>query len=169
MPTYTKPYGDFVNNVDVADATKVNAQINQLFTAINGGLDGTNINTTGAPFNNYAVKAPTTATWIAPTLLNSWVNYGAGYTNANYYKDDFNIVRIQALLKSGVTTAGTILFTLPAGYRPLTIIPKNALSYNGTSVIPITIDIQTNGNVNISSISPGNTWLVLDIVFRAEQ
>lgn len=43
MTTYTKPYGDFNNNVDVADATKVNAQINQLYTAINGGLDGVNV------------------------------------------------------------------------------------------------------------------------------
>lgn len=43
MAIVTKPYTDFVNNVDVADAAKVNAQINTLYTLVNGNLDGSNV------------------------------------------------------------------------------------------------------------------------------
>ncbi|KKK52619.1 hypothetical protein LCGC14_3103070, partial [marine sediment metagenome] len=53
--------------------------------------------------------------WIAPTLLNSWVNYAATYDTTGYMKDGFGFVHLKGLVKSGV--AGTI-FTLPVGYRP---------------------------------------------------
>ncbi|KIL38299.1 hypothetical protein SD70_27170 [Gordoniibacillus kamchatkensis] len=43
MSTVTKPYGDFVNNVDVADANKVNSQMNTLYNLVNGNLDGSNV------------------------------------------------------------------------------------------------------------------------------
>jgi hypothetical protein len=51
MSTVTKPYGDFVNNVDVADAVKVNAQVNTLYNGVNGGLDYNNVPSLGNPAN----------------------------------------------------------------------------------------------------------------------
>lgn len=53
---------------------------------------------------------------IAPTLLNSWVNFGAGYSSAGYWKDTLGVVHLQGLMKSG--TVGAAAFTLPVGYRP---------------------------------------------------
>lgn len=55
-------------------------------------------------------------TWIAPTLINSWVNFGGVTNPAGYYKDSAGIVRLRGSIKSG--TIGTVAFTLPVGYRP---------------------------------------------------
>ncbi len=54
--------------------------------------------------------------WTAPTLTNSWVNFGGTYGPAGYYKDIGGTVHLRGLIKSG--TIGQIAFTLPAGYRP---------------------------------------------------
>lgn len=54
--------------------------------------------------------------FIAPTLLNSWVNFGTPYNNAGYARDSLGFVYLR-----GVVTAGAMLspmFRLPAGYRP---------------------------------------------------
>lgn len=116
-----------------------------------------------------AAKKTGAETWTAPTLLNAWVNYGGGYATIGYYKDEFNMVRIRGFIKSGTTTPGTTILTLPVGLRPGMIEPRGAVSFNGTSIIPILTEVSTNGNLNIGSISPGSTWLVIDITFRAEQ
>lgn len=53
--------------------------------------------------------------WTAPTLVNSWANYGGGNANAGYRRvGDWVVVR-------GVVKDGTVpatIFTLPIGYRP---------------------------------------------------
>lgn len=54
--------------------------------------------------------------WRAPTLLNSWVNYGSGWDTAGYKKDN-GIVYIKGLVKSGADSVP--IFVLPAGYRPI--------------------------------------------------
>lgn len=65
-----------------------------------------------------AAKIETQQGWQAPTLLNSWVNYGSTYATAGYMKDSLGFVHLKGAIKSGTTTAGTVIFTLPAGYRP---------------------------------------------------
>ena len=60
----------------------------------------------------------TTNVWQTPTLVNGWVNYGSPYTSAGYTKDSNGVVHLRGLVKSGATTTGTVIFTLPAGYRP---------------------------------------------------
>ena len=55
--------------------------------------------------------------YLAPTLLNSWVN--GSPTNrevAGYNKDSLGFVRLRGWLNTGV--AGTVVFNLPVGYRP---------------------------------------------------
>lgn len=56
--------------------------------------------------------------WTAPALQNSWVNYGNGYDAVGYMKDSIGFVHIKGMIKSGTTSFGTLLFTLPVGYRP---------------------------------------------------
>jgi len=53
--------------------------------------------------------------WVAPTLVNGWVNYGAGYAPAGYRRVG-NVVRLRGFVTGGAASSG--LFTLPAGYRP---------------------------------------------------
>jgi hypothetical protein len=45
--------------------------------------------------------------WIAPTLLNGWVNFGSSYPNASYFMNEFGIVILKGLVKSG--TVGNYL------------------------------------------------------------
>lgn len=56
--------------------------------------------------------------WTAPTLLNSWANFGSVFNPAGYRKDSNGFVHLRGLIKNGTTTAGTPIFALPAGYRP---------------------------------------------------
>ncbi len=100
-------------------------------------------------------------TYIAPTLLNSWVNYGSGFSDTGYYKDSAGVVHIKGMVKNGTTTGGTAIFTLPVGYRPsqILIIPTVSNSAFGQ------LRINTNGNVEFHSGS--NAWFSLDnIAFR---
>lgn len=99
--------------------------------------------------------------WIAPTLLNGWVNYGTSQ-NAKYYKNDFGDVKIKGLIKSG--TIGSIAFYLPVGYRPIDNATISVSSNGGYG--QITIGTDGSVTVNIGS----NVALALDnITFRAEQ
>lgn len=54
------------------------------------------------------------------SLQNSWVDFDATiYGQAQYYKTKSGIVYVDGLIKNGVTTNGTTLFTLPVGFRPM--------------------------------------------------
>lgn len=57
-------------------------------------------------------------TRVAPTLQNSWVNFGGSYATASYTKDGIGRAVIQGLIKSGSTAANSAMFTLPAAYMP---------------------------------------------------
>jgi hypothetical protein len=56
-----------------------------------------------------------TASWIFPTLENSWVNYGGGWRAARYTKLG-NRVYIEGLVKDG--TFNLAVLTLLSAYRP---------------------------------------------------
>jgi hypothetical protein len=58
----------------------------------------------------------TGSAWIAPTLINSWVNAGGGFETAGYLKDPFGFVHIKGVISGGAAT--TVAFVLPTGYRP---------------------------------------------------
>lgn len=53
--------------------------------------------------------------WQTPTLVNSWANFGAPYANARYMRKN-GIVYVQGMVKTGAK--GTVIFTLPTGFRP---------------------------------------------------
>lgn len=108
--------------------------------------------------NTLTVTNITVQAWQTPTLLNSWVNYGAPYSNIQYFKDPYGIVHIRGLAKDG--TLGAIIFTLPSGYRPsgqmlMAIASNGAFGY---------IIITTGGDVLAAG---SNAWISLDnISFR---
>lgn len=96
----------------------------------------------------------------APTLLNSWVNYGGSWQTAGFYKDSFGVVNLTGLIKDG--TAGSIIFVLPVGSRPVADLyfPVTAAGTYGT------IYIDSSGNVRHGTGS--NQYLSLDgVSFRA--
>ena len=110
-----------VKSADTAQASRITS-VEQQLTLISG--------------------APVT---FAPTLLNSWVNFGAGYGPVKYWKGPDNMVHIGGLIKNGVTSEGTVIFTLPSGFRPefkeiFTIAQDNTVGR---------IDVNDNGNVTV--------------------
>lgn len=100
--------------------------------------------------------------WIAPSLQNSWVNYGGIHPNAGYRLKN-GVVYIQGVIKSGTTTIGTVLFNIPAGYRPAT----DLIFSNNESDSFASISAQSNGDVIIRA--GGNSYLSLQCSFIAEQ
>lgn len=97
------------------------------------------------------------------TLQNSWVNYGAGYESASYWKDSCGVVHLAGLIKSGATAAETVIFYLPAGYRPRSSEKFFSVSLNAICVI----DVYSSGAVAIKT-GANSGWLSLSgISFRA--
>lgn len=99
---------------------------------------------TGSPINSGDA--------LIPTLNSPWVNYGAGFGGARYYKDAAGIVHIEGLIQApgGSSTSGVTLFTLLSGYRP----PDTLMFVTCNSGGAGRIDIDSAGNVIMQS---GNT------------
>ena len=91
----------------------------------------------------------------SPTLQNGWVNYGDGFADVEYWKDSENVVHITGLIKDGGTADGTVIFTLPAGFRPglKELFPSTLSSGTGR------IDVNDNGNVVAKTVSAAYTSL----------
>lgn len=101
--------------------------------------------------------------WIAPTLLNGWVNYGDGFTVCRYTKDSLGFVHFDGLIKNGTTT-NTPIFKLPIGYRPNMSI--TCVSIGGDALARIRID--PTGDVIF--VSGGNSYFSLVVPpFLAEK
>jgi hypothetical protein len=61
----------------------------------------------------------TIATWVTATLQNSWNTSGVGAFDAPAYKKQPDgTVRLRGVTVAGTKTDGTVIFTLPTGFRP---------------------------------------------------
>ncbi len=111
----------------------------------------------------YRAPASYVEAFIAPTLLNSWVNFDpANYSPAGYYKDHTGTVHLRGLIKSGVI--GSTAFVLPVGYRPAFAL---SIATASNSLFAI-CSIDASGNVTPGTGS--NVWFSFDnISFRAVQ
>ena len=80
------------------------------------------------------------------SYANGWVSYG-GDSAPVVRKDDSDIVTVTGAVKSGTATAGTVMFTLPIGYRP-------AATYRAvTSSVGSVARIQVNRNGTVATVS----------------
>lgn len=105
--------------------------------------------------------------WQTPTLLNSWTNHSASYASAQYMKDSLGFVHIKGLVKGGAN--GSIIFTLPAGYRPLESQYIGPQSTGGTGYADLVLE--STGNLKPFNIGSANvtTYMSLNATFKAEQ
>jgi hypothetical protein len=109
-----------------------------------------------------ATKADKTQSpFIAPTLLNSWVAYDSVHVAPSYMKDEFGFVHIRGVIKSGTNP---LVFTLPAGYRPLKSIIFPAV---GTGYASGFLVVDNVGGVYVENL--GTTVVALSAIFKAEQ
>lgn len=96
-----------------------------------------------------------------PAFQNAWANYGGGYQAAQFSKSDDGWVNVRGLIGAGTATAGTVIFTLPAGFRPAA---PGIFSTQSGDVFAC-LGIAANGNITIRAGI--NTSLTLDIRFQA--
>lgn len=97
-----------------------------------------------------------------PAFANSWVNFGASWETAGFFKDANQIVRLKGLIKSGVITAGA--FVLPVGYRPA----QDAIFATAVSGAAGELRVLTNGFV-IPQAGNNTYFSLAGITFRAAQ
>ena len=102
-----------------------------------------------------------------PGFQNSWVNFGSGYPPVAFSKDQYGVVRLRGVAKSG--TVATAIFTLPVGARPVNpsatalIVPCASLTTGGN----LTID--NTGIVKAPSAAGSNAFVPLNgVSFLAE-
>lgn len=102
--------------------------------------------------------------WNALTLQNSWVDFGGALETAGYKNHNGGIVYVKGTVKSGTATAGTVIATLPAGFRPLNdrVFAVRSSAAGGEA------RVKANGEITIEA--GNNTYFSLDnIFFWAEQ
>ena len=83
--------------------------------------------------------------WITPTLINGWLQYGAGWDTIAYRRLN-GVVHLKGLMKSGTINAAA--FVLPAGFRPGGLRMFAPASNAGGTVTATRCDIDNLGNVN---------------------
>lgn len=98
-----------------------------------------------------------TPTWTAPTLLNSWVNFGSGGNSVGYWKDPSGIVHLRGLVKSGTPSSTSVIFVLPADHRPAGDNHHFAVASNAAFGF---CRVDTDGDV--IAFSGSGTWFSLD-------
>jgi hypothetical protein len=104
-----------------------------------------------------ALNAPLTISLLASTtareplatatLVNGWTNQGGGFGPTGFCRDPLNVVRLAGVARAGTTAPGTVLFNLPAGYRPGTDLLVPAATEQGVAqiVIAATGDVKLVG------------------------
>lgn len=103
--------------------------------------------------------------FIAPTLGNSWANFGSGYRTAGYRIGPTGRVELRGLINGGtisVTSTG-IITTLPVGYRPSEPEPFVTLG-NGTAV---ELHVKATGDVHAWAGASNVAWSLNGITFQA--
>lgn len=85
--------------------------------------------------------------FIAPTLANSWVNFGGAWDTAGYFKDADGFVHLKGALKDGTVPAAA--FNLPAGYVPSADKAFTAISGAALNV-PAVVVVKSGGQVEVA-------------------
>jgi Tfp pilus assembly protein PilE len=109
-------------------------------------------NTSGAAFNAIAPQA-------------GWTNYGGGWGPATYSKTSDGLVVLQGLIIPTTVSQYTVLFTLPAGYRPAKqtlfgVADAGDGTYPGQTYARL--DVLANGQVQIIFNATSGKWLSLE-------
>ena len=89
---------------------------------------------------------------VHPVLLNSWVNFGGAFRNIGYYVNSVNELVFQGMIKDGVITTGTVIFTLDPDVVDLTAIVGMNIPVLTNGVFGY-IDILANGDVRCRDVN----------------
>ncbi len=160
-------YAQIRNNVLTKEgAGPFNNYINILSNAVSTGIDADNYFGTPTGTVSYSTAITDNGSYTngvkkSATLLNSWVNYDtANWESASFMKDSDGFVHLSGLIKNGTTTPGTVIFTLPANFRPKLAHKFSVVSNNGSTSVLGDVNVLATGEVML--ISGSNGYLSLD-------
>jgi len=122
-------------------------------------LNVTGIATAGTDFVA-PLTSPTAWTALSGLLTNSWVDLGSGFAVSAYMIDALGFVHLRGNIHSGTATDGTVLFVLPAGFRPPANIYIPAMAGAGGNLAFCFLGVDTSGNVTVHA-AIGNANLSL--------
>jgi hypothetical protein len=95
-----------------------------------------------------------------PPFENGAVNFGGEFSTAAFFKDHEGVVHLKGTVTA---TGGTVIFTLPAGYRPSQKLDIDAIGSGAQAYIYIKPD----GTVEVNNGGAGTTYGLDSITFRA--
>jgi len=106
--------------------------------------------------------------WVAPSLLNSWADYGggSGYCPTGYCKDGTGFVHIRGIVTSG--TASNNIFVLPTGYRPAYREVFPSISYTSPTGVYVAAQVDVLADGSVYPVYVSNVYTTLSgITFYA--
>lgn len=102
-------------------------------------------------------KCITIPLWAPMFLQNNWINFNStNRSPATFTKTSSGMIMLKGLVKSGTATSGTVIATLPEGYRP----PYNMVFQNAANGSPGRVDVWSDGTIRYQIGS--NAWFSLD-------
>lgn len=110
-------------------------------------------------FNDAVDTLNTLESLTSLDLQNSWVNYQVGMEGV-YYKDQFGRVFLSGRLKNGVSADGTLVATLPTGYKP---VKDNFFKARNCDVL-----VSADGTVKIYNVTSSTDIGIDGLSFRAQ-
>jgi hypothetical protein len=111
-----------------------------------------------------AITAPSLD--LTSLLVNGWLPFDATL-NIPRAKKTNNEVSLNGLIKSGTTAATTVLFTLPAGYRPRNSVEAFLCSMGPTgTTTPCVIHVASTGVVTLQSVGAASFVSLSNIRFE---
>jgi hypothetical protein len=132
------------------------ARLAEIFAFIQGNLD---FLYGQFPLQQTNLAVGGASNWIKPVLLNTWENYeaeGGTFANAMYRRGVDGRVTIIGLVKHTAAGAnGTVIFTLPVGYRP----SKQLLFNDGAK----RVDVNSAGAVIYQGGEPTVSYLTISV------
>jgi hypothetical protein len=90
------------------------------------------------------------------TLQNSWVAFSAGSATLKYIKSIDGMVYVYGVIKDGTTANGTLIATLPAGFRPSEIIRAPLMVVNAGTPQLAEMNIDSGGDIRITYVLSSN-------------
>jgi hypothetical protein len=97
-----------------------------------------------------------------PLFQNGWINEGGGFETAGFYRDSFGIVHLVGDVHNAANPQ--LIFTLPGGYRPASIIDFFVRANGDTA--GATVIIEPDGSVRQFGYAGGNRLQLNGITFR---
>jgi len=128
--------------------------------ALNGGLS-IRKNSLGEVWDRLLITGPA-PTWHLvggagePAFQNGWAAFGAPYQAPRFMMDLDGRVVIEGLHKKNTAIAASIMWTLPAGYRPAADRILGGVADNGAALPALPrVDITSAGNLTFQATSAG--------------